>query len=573
MSSIGIRMRRCASGWALWLGLGLLPVVVAAQPAAPSPASVEGDAPISAKQVAVMEVPAGSVGRSEPAPIKAMNRTVATLRASLLGWSARVRAQVAEGRIQKMLGTPGEKRISLLDRPEGTALLVNDELMFALLVQDTVEGTAAAARLEAQQAIEVMQLVIDESLESRDLHAMLVGAGIAAFATAMLALLITLLLRGRRRLQAWLERKTQERSKQWRLGGIELLSSQRLIAGERLVLGVLFWLVVSLLFYQWLGVALAQFPYTRVWAEQLNSFLFGLATRFMLAIVHAIPDLFAAVLIFALAYGVNNLLKRFFTSVRFGLVRVSWLEPDVALVTSRLCTVAVWIFALAMAYPYLPGSQTDAFKGLSVLVGLMISLGASNLVGQAASGLILTYTRTFRIGEYVRVADHEGTVVNLGAFTTRIRTGLGEELTISNSQVLGAVTKNYSRAVEGAGFVVDTTVTIGYDTPWRQVEAMLVEAARRTPGVLAEPKPRVFQTALSDYYPEYRLVCQAIPSDPRPRAEIMNLLHASIQDVFNEHGVQIMSPHYRGDPAQPKLVPPNQWYAAPAKPPQEAAPK
>ena len=573
MSSIGIRMRRCASGWALWLGLGLLPVVVAAQPAAPSPASVMGDAPISAKQVAVMEVPAGSVGRSEPAPIKAMNRTVATLRASLLGWSARVRAQVAEGRIQKMLDTPGEKRISLLDRPEGTALLVNDELMFALLVQDTVEGTAAAARLEAQQAIEVMQLVIDESLESRDLHAMLVGAGIAAFATAMLALLITLLLRGRRRLQAWLERKTQERSKQWRLGGIELLSSQRLIAGERLVLGVLFWLMVSLLFYQWLGVALAQFPYTRVWAEQLNSFLFGLATRFMLAIVHAIPDLFAAVLIFALAYGVNKMLKRFFTSVRFGLVRVSWLEPDVALVTSRLCTVAVWIFALAMAYPYLPGSQTDAFKGLSVLVGLMISLGASNLVGQAASGLILTYTRTFRNGEYVRVAEHEGTVVNLGAFTTRIRTGLGEELTISNSQVLGAVTKNYSRAVEGAGFVVDTAVTIGYDTPWRQVEAMLVEAARRTPGVLAEPKPRVFQTALSDYYPEYRLVCQAIPSEPRPRAEIMNLLHASIQDVFNEHGVQIMSPHYRGDPAQPKLVPPDQWYAAPAKPPQEAAPK
>jgi small-conductance mechanosensitive channel len=169
----------------------------------------------------------------------------------------------------------------------------------------------------------------------------------------------------------------------------------------------------------------------------------------------------------------------------------------------------------------------------------------------------------------VRVDNNEGTVTNLGAFTTRIRTGMGEELTISNSQVLGAVTRNYSRSVKGKGFIVDTTVTIGYDAPWRQVNALLVEAARRTPGVLADPPPHVFQVALSDFYPEYRLVCQAVPSEPRPRAEVMSLLHANIQDLFNEHGVQIMSPHYLGDPATAKLVPREQWYATPAKPPSQ----
>ena len=114
-------------------------------------------------------------------------------------------------------------------------------------------------------------------------------------------------------------------------------------------------------------------------------------------------------------------------------------------------------------------------------------------------------------------------------------------------------------------------MTIGYDTPWRQVNAMLVEAALRTPGVLADPPPHVFQTALSDFYPEYRLVCQAMPAEPRPRAEVMSLLHANIQDLFNEHGVQIMSPHYLGDPATAKVVPREQWYAAPAKPPQQPA--
>jgi small-conductance mechanosensitive channel len=187
-------------------------------------------------------------------------------------------------------------------------------------------------------------------------------------------------------------------------------------------------------------------------------------------------------------------------------------------------------------------------------------------VGQAASGLILMYTRTFRPGEYVRIGEHEGTIVEMGMFTTRIRTGLGEELTVPNTFALSLVSKNYSRAVKGAGFVLDTTVTIGYDAPWRQVHAMLVEAAVRTPGVLSVPAPHVFQTALSDFYVEYRLVCQAVPSEPRPRAELLSVLHANVQDVFNEYGVQIMSPHYLGDPADAKIVPPDRWRPAPAAP-------
>jgi small-conductance mechanosensitive channel len=232
--------------------------------------------------------------------------------------------------------------------------------------------------------------------------------------------------------------------------------------------------------------------------------------------------------------------------------------------TRRLAALVIWLFALAMAYPYLPGAETDAFKGLSVLLGLMVSLGASSLVGQAAAGLIVTYTRTVRMGEYVRVGENEGTVTELGIFTTRIRTGTGQELALPNSLITGTVIQNYSRAVQGHGFVVDTKVTIGYDTPWRQVEAMLIEAARRTPGILQDPAPRVFQTALSDYYPEYLLVAQATAMKAKPRAETMSELHRNIQDVFNEYGVQIMSPHYMADPAEAKVVPPQRWHEAPA---------
>jgi small-conductance mechanosensitive channel len=182
--------------------------------------------------------------------------------------------------------------------------------------------------------------------------------------------------------------------------------------------------------------------------------------------------------------------------------------------------------------------------------------------------MILMYTRTFKRGDYVRIGDNEGTVTELGMFSTRIRTGLGEEITLSNSTVIASTTKNYSRAVQGTGYVLDTVVTIGYGTPWRQVEAMLLEAARRTDDVAADPAPVVRQTALSDYYVEYRLIAYTPLEHPAPRAEVLSRLHGNIQDVFNEHGVQIMSPHYMSDPKEPHVVPKDKWFTAPAMPPQ-----
>ena len=286
-------------------------------------------------------------------------------------------------------------------------------------------------------------------------------------------------------------------------------------------------------------------------------------------ILRSLPDLLVAVVIFMLARIATQTAAPLFDRIESGYVQVGWLDRDMARPTRRLVSTGIWLFAIVMAYPYLPGSDSDAFKGVSVLVGLMITLGGSSLVGQAASGLILMYSRTLRTGEFVRIGDAEGTVHELGAFTTKIRTGLGEEISLPNSLILGSLTRNYSRTVKGRGFIIDTSVTIGYDTPWRQVEAMLIEAARRTPGILEDPAPRVQQTALSDFYAEYRLVTQAVPSEPRPRAEVLNALHGHIQDVFNEHGVQIMSPHYISDPEVAKTVAPADWYAAPARRPDQ----
>jgi len=214
------------------------------------------------------------------------------------------------------------------------------------------------------------------------------------------------------------------------------------------------------------------------------------------------------------------------------------------------------------AYPYIPGSDSEAFKGIGVFVGLMLSIGSSGIVNQAVSGLMLMYTRALRPGEFVQIGETEGTVRSIGFVNTRIETLRHEEISIPNAVIAGTVTRNFSRLAGDGGVRVPTKVTIGYDAPWRQVRAMLLLAAERTQSVARTPEPRVLQTALQDFYVEYTLLVTVM--DPAKRPAVLDELHANIQDVFNENGVQIMSPNYEADPAQPKLVPREDWYKAPA---------
>lgn len=512
-------------------------------------------------------VPAPATTVDEASTLHYFNRPVFTFRGALSGVSAADRTQRAAARLREQLDSQGPHRVSQKPDAMGVLVQIDGATTFVVTANDVDVLQQETLEASAQRAAQALDLVIAESREARDWQAMVRALGWSALATALALALAWVLRRGHAALARRLVTLSEWHSRKLQWGGVELLQRERAAAVVRKLLNGVHSLVLLLLVYEWLSFVLARFPFTRVWGETLNSYLLNLLGLIGNAIVGAVPGLFTAVVIFYLARAATGMLHRFFDRIQQGEHSLAWLDADVAVPTRRITTAVVWLFALAMAYPYLPGAQTEAFKGLSVLVGLMISLGASNLVGQAASGLILTYGRVFRRGEYVRIADQEGTVTEVGMFATRIRTGLGEEVTISNSTILGSTTKNYSRAVQGEGYVLDTTVTIGYDTPWRQVHAMLEEAAARTEGVLASPEPQVLQTALSDWYPVYRLVCQAVPSEPRPRALLLSALHANIQDVFNTYGVQIMSPQYIADPQAPKQVPPDQWYPAPAQAP------
>jgi small-conductance mechanosensitive channel len=511
-----------------------------------------------------------TVGTAEPEPVTeatltVFNRDIAVFRSDFLGIPPEVRASRAKDRIREQLVDNPTPKVSVESNPLGAIFKLDGVMVFMLTPADA----DALSQQNLMQAVADtkarLETLIVESSEGRNVERLMRSIGYSAAATAILVGLLWLAGRARRAIGRKLAALTQ--NKRLAVHGVELVPRIRLLGFLLWLNRLLYFIIAALLLYEWLSICLAQFPYTKPWADGLNGFLFGMFTSFGAAILQAIPNLLTATVIFMLAFWLTRVSNGIFGQLQSGHIRLANLDPELAVPTRKLVAAVIWLFALVMAYPYLPGSGSAAFQGVSVLVGLMLSLGASSIVSQGASGLILTYSRTFKPGEYVRIGDYEGTITDLGIFNTRMRTGMGEEITLANSTVFSSVTKNYSRPTNGLGYILDTVVTIGYDTPWRQVEAMLLEAARRTEGVAAEPEPRVFQTSLSDFYPEYRLVCLATPERPKPRAVALSDLHAHIQDVFNQYGVQIMSPHYVQDPQSEKTVPEDRKFAAPAKPP------
>jgi small-conductance mechanosensitive channel len=433
------------------------------------------------------------------------------------------------------------------------------------------EGDADIANGEspeelARRSVANLQKVLDDIAEQKDPRAILTGLGLAVAMTLAWILVLRGIMALDRRVGGWAVRRVGERVKKVKVSGVAAFDTGHFIRFVRTAVRIASWIVGLIVTFIWINASLAVVPQTRSWGERLGGLLFGVVETIGSAVLDALPGLFFVGVIIFIARFIARAGEMFFDRVRDDGMTIGWLDRDTAPPTRMVFTLVVWLFAIAMAYPYLPGSNSQAFQGLSVLVGLMVSIGASSTVGQAASGLILMYTRAFRVGEFVRIQESEGTVIELGLFATRIRTGMGEEVMLPNTVVLANRSKNYSRVVEGKGFIIDAVVSIGYDAPWRQVHAMLVSAAGRVDTIALDPVPRVYQTALSDFYAEYRLVAYSRAKAPLPRAEAQSQLHGAIQDVFNEHGVQIMSPHYLGDPAEAKVVPKDRWYEAPATP-------
>ncbi len=404
-----------------------------------------------------------------------------------------------------------------------------------------------------------LQEVMSAKAEQNYLPNLLRGIGLSLLATLMFGLLLVAIFRLRQRLVTRLRRILQHRS--LGVSGFDLKPYLNNLVQR--ALGPIAWALILPLAYLWLTFVFKRFPFTRPWGIGLGNYLVDLLTDLSMGVLGGIPGLFTVFLIFLFNRFLTRIVGTFFLGVENRTLNVSWLQPETAKATRRLIIVVMWIFALTVAYPYIPGSNTAAFKGVSVFVGLMVSLGATGLVNQIVSGMVIVYTKAFRPGEFVRIDETEGTVEEIGVLSTKLSTLRNEHVTIPNAVLVGTKVNNYSRDAPVEGAMIATSVTIGYDAPWRQIHALLNMAADRCSGIRKAPKPRVLQKGLSDFYVEYTLLANI--DEPEKRYTILSELHGQIQDVFNEYGVQIMSPHYREQAKGPVVVPPENWTLPPAE--------
>jgi len=323
--------------------------------------------------------------------------------------------------------------------------------------------------------------------------------------------------------------------------GQDLLSEQEVTL---IVLGLLRFVryaANALLFYIYLTFVFGLFPATRSLAASLFGYFVHAAQEIGLSMIDYLPSLVFLLVLAWVTRALIRLMKMGFDRIAFGRVRLSNFPAEFAQPTFRLARTLVIVFAIIVAYPYLPGSGSPAFQAVSIFMGLLVSLGSSGAIANIVSGLSLTYMRAFKLGDRVRIADAEGDVIDRTTFVTKIRTPKNVEVTIPNAMVMSNHIVNYSGQEAQPYLVLHTTVTLGYDADWRQVHEVMINAALEVEGILEDPAPFVLQTALDDFYVHYEL--NASTKSPRAMSQTYSALHAKLQDAFNEAGIEVASPH------------------------------
>lgn len=324
---------------------------------------------------------------------------------------------------------------------------------------------------------------------------------------------------------------------------VQIFSRYAVLRAARMVLGALRWIAILACIYLWLlACAFALDKSHRVADAILGPLLAGLAGIGQ-ALIGFLPNLIFLVAIVIAARLAMHIVTLFARAIEQGRVEFPWLPRDLAMPSRRLVSIAIWLFALVMAMPYLPGSDSKAFQGISIVLGVLLSLGSTSVTANLLAGLVLTYSRSYREGDRVKIGEVVGDVTALGAFMTRVRTIKDQEVLIPNAVVQNGIILNYSRYAKETGVQVYTQVTIGYNTPWRTVHRLLITAAKYAEGILVVPEPYVLQRALDDFYVRYELC--AFSNLPNELHLVEARLNQAIQDVFFREGVEICSPHYR----------------------------
>jgi len=529
-----------------------LVVVVASLLTGPRPVTADSATPVSRP------------GRSpaNEAHIEFWNRVIAVQRGTLGGATVQERAQRAEEHLDDLPLNVSASEIELrpvkIENQDGFVFMCRGRVLFFLGTSDLDKESGETLDQASQAALRDLTEALQARLADRSWPVIRAGVLFTVIGLAVLLLFCTVLWKIQSRLLLFVHVRQGLFPAGLRVFGFDLLPY--LAAILRVLLRLFVWILTLIAVYLWATLSLRRFPYTEPWGNEAGHYVLQLLRELANTVVYSIPGLLAVFFIFVATRWVVRLGNALFGQIATGRISVSWMDADVAKATQRIFAAIAWIFAVVVAYPYIPGSHTDAFKGISVFVGLVVSLGSTGIINQIMSGLFVVYSKALKTGEWVKINDTEGEVLEVGLLAAKIRTIERQEVTIPHSVLVATSTTNYTRL----GMVLNATVTIGYDAPWRQVHVLLLRAADRTPYIRKYPEPYVVQRALSDFYVEYTLIARL--EDERHRIESLSALNAQIQDAFNEFGVQIMSPHYMVQPDASVVIPPAKWHTPPSDP-------
>jgi small-conductance mechanosensitive channel len=496
-------------------------------PAVPAPSSPAAKAP----------------AKPAPAAIVLEGKTLFHIRETILSVTPEERGRGISERLAKLVENRALRTDSIRVVEDDVASLIVAEGTVLLRVFDRDAAAEGATRQAlAERYAEAIRAAIEAHNVEFSFRSLLFGAIYAVVATAVLLVILFgyryLFSRFYPRLRAM--RETWIRSV--RVQSFEILHADRIVW---LLVTLARWfriLTTALLVYIWMLYVLSLFPWTRGITTAIVGYILDPLRRFAVAVVDFLPDLFFLIVIAFITRYFIKIARFFFDEVEKGKVVLPGFFSDWAGPTYKIVRFFILAFALTVAFPFIPGSKSDAFKGVSIFLGVLFSLGSTSSVANVMGGLSITYMRAFKVGDRIRIGDTVGDVIDQSLLVTHIRTIKNEDVTVPNSMVLNAHIVNYSAQAKEEGLILHTSVTIGYDAPWRTVHELLIEAARKTPCILVEPKPFVLQTALNDFYVTYEL--NAHTDEPRQMVNTYSALHRNIQDTFNEAGVEIMSPHY-----------------------------
>ena len=479
----------------------------------------------------------------EKIPVVPFYDTLFFINMNIGSFSAEQRAESITEKIKKIGKERGfhEDSLKVVVLDNFTEIVYKDMVIMGITPADAYATGEDLISLSHENKKIICEAIIDYK-QKNDWRYILIHVSLALLVVVALFFAFKLVNWIFRSIEKYVEKLKEIKLKNVKQKSFNLLDESRLTKLILLGIKIVRILVIIVLCYFAITMLFSVFPPTRGIADKLFGFILHPLQKIWKSIGNYIPNLITLIIIVLVFRYLIKILRVLAGEIHKGRFKIKGFYSDWALPTFSIIRILMYVFMFILIFPYLPGSDTSIFKGVSVFIGAVFTLGSSSIINNVVSGFVITYMRPFKIGDRIKIGDIVGNVIEKTPFVTRIRTPKNEEVTVPNSTIMAAQTFNYTNSAKENKLILHTKVTFGYDVPWRQVHQLLLDAAARTANVLKEPKPFVLQTALDDFYAEYQINIYIHDANKMPA--IYSELNQHIQDVFHEAGIELVVPHY-----------------------------